>query len=290
MRCPDVDELPAVPTGKSGWPWSGESAQSTLDQTALPRITVITPSFNQSEFIETTIRSVLLQGYPDLEYIIIDGGSDDGSVEIIRKYERWLSYWVSERDQGQSHAINKGLSKSTGKVLCWLNSDDYFLPGALNRVGELLAGGMNNYALVGKVKTIFHDGRTPIVSEGRFDSRRRLLEFWKGYHMHQPAIFWRREVFEKVGYLKQELSLTMDFDYWARISESFSFTNVDQVLACCHHHPAAKTSDDCLGYQQDLRRQMRSYWGSKWSLEYWRLESSALKHFVLKPLVQRLRL
>jgi len=101
-----------------------------------PKISIVTPSFNQGTYLEKTIRSVLLQGYPNLEYIIIDGGSTDQSVEIIKKYESWVDFWVSEEDRGQSHAINKGLEKATGELLGWLNSDDYFLPDALFKLAR----------------------------------------------------------------------------------------------------------------------------------------------------------
>src|SRR5262245_4883167 len=142
MRCPTLFDLPPPPAGKTGWPWTVETpplpAQRPHD-TPWPRISIVTPSYNQCEFIEETLRSVLLQGYPDLEYIVIDGGSTDGAVDIIRKYAPWLTHWVSEPDRGQAHAINKGFDFASGLVLNWLNSDDVFAPEALGHVGELFA-------------------------------------------------------------------------------------------------------------------------------------------------------
>jgi glycosyltransferase involved in cell wall biosynthesis len=255
----------------------------------LPTISVITPSYNQGRFIEQTIRSVLLQQYPKLEYIVIDGGSTDGSVDVIRKYAPWLAYWTSERDRGQAHAINQGFARATGQVLCWLNSDDYFLPGALLTAGRTLADGAGVYALAGHCRKIYQDGRPPVELAGRYEGRRRLLQFWKGYQMHQAAIFWRREVFETVGYLDERQRLILDFDYWARISEHFDFTNVDQTLACCNYHDEAKTGDEYAGYHHDLRRYARRYWGSKLSAEFWYLQASMLNHFILKPWRQDVR-
>ena len=142
MRCRTLTELPPPPAGKSGWPWTVETPPVPLarpDGSPWPRISIVTPSYNQGQFIEETIRSVLLQGYPDLEYIIIDGGSTDQSVEIIKKYEAWLTYSVSENDGGQSHAINKGFERATGVLLSWLNSDDVLLPDALAAVAARLS-------------------------------------------------------------------------------------------------------------------------------------------------------
>ncbi|MGH9851821.1 MAG: glycosyltransferase family 2 protein, partial [Blastocatellia bacterium] len=266
-----IFDLPTAPGGFKEWPWQADGFQEPLDLpdvTGLPKISVITPSYNQVRFIEQTIRSVLLQQYPKLEYIIIDGGSVDGSVEVIRRYEPWLSYWVSEPDRGQSHAINKGFERATGQVLCWLNSDDYYLPGALLTAGRILADGTNNYALVGHCLKVYQDGRPAVKLEGHYENRRRLLQFWKGYQMHQPAIFWRHEVFEKTGWLDEELHQIMDFDYWARISEHFNFVNVDRTLACCNYYADAKTGDDYARYHSDLKRYSYRYRGSKLSAEF----------------------
>lgn len=283
-------DLPPAPAGVEGWPWlkdEPDCAFEPSDVSGLPKISVITPSYNQVRFIERTIRSVLLQQYPSLEYIIIDGGSTDGSVEVIRRYEPRLSYWVSEPDRGQSHAINKGFEKATGRVLCWLNSDDYYLPDTLLTVGRILADGTGNYALASHCLKIYEDGRPAVKLEGRYENRRRLFQFWKGYQMHQPAIFWRREVFEKVGCLSEELNLIMDFDYWARISRYFDFVNVDRVLACCNYHAEAKTGDGYARYHRDLKRYASRYWGSKLTAEFWRLRLSMLSHFNIQPLKNR---
>ncbi len=286
-----IHDLPSAPAGLEGWPWQAD-VDKPFDQPEVfdpPKISVITPSFNQARFIEQTIRSVLLQDYPNLEYIIIDGGSTDGSREIIRKYEPWLAYWVSESDRGQSHAINKGFERASGDVLCWLNSDDYYLPGTLNAVGRRLADGAGDYALIGHCLKVFVDGSPPVFQEGRYENRRRLLQFWKGYRMHQPSIFWRREVSERVGQLDERLHLIMDFDYWTRIAAHCGFANIDRILSCSTHHDAAKTSDNCVGYMQELKECASSYWGTKLSPEFWILEASMKKHFVIWPFLRRLR-
>ena len=164
MRCPTLAELPLPPPEKTGWPWTVETPPVPPvrpDGSAWPRISIVTPSYNQGQFIEETIRSVLLQGYPDLEYMIIDGGSTDQSVEIIRKYEPWLTYWVSERDRGQAHAINKGLEHCNGRVFNWINSDDYLTPKSLSVVGNHFS--LSTDIVSGSVLN-FGEGRDELVA------------------------------------------------------------------------------------------------------------------------------
>jgi glycosyltransferase involved in cell wall biosynthesis len=281
IRPPRLADLPPPPPGNEGWPWT-EAAASEGQDADLPRITIVTPSYNQADYLEQTMRSVLLQGYPNLEYIVIDGGSRDGSAEIIRRYESWLAYWASEPDRGQAHAINKGLARSTGEILAWLNSDDFYTRGTLPLVARRMAAGRTS-ALVGHCLRLHADGSPPMLLRGRYSSRSRLLAFWKGYEMHQPSIFWRREVFEKTGLLDEEIHYALDFDYWVRLSRHCAFENVDAVLSCSNYHPAAKTADEYESYHRELWQRRRDYAGSPLMPQFWRLELSAARHVVERP-------
>ncbi|MCS3672416.1 glycosyltransferase involved in cell wall biosynthesis [Salinibacter ruber] len=141
VGCPSLSELPDPPPGKAGWPWTKQSdvlPETQPDGSPWPKISIVTPSYNQGEFIEETIRSILLQGYPNLEYIVVDGGSDDETVDILKKYDPWIDHWVSEPDRGQSHAINKGIRECTGSIFNWINADDLLVPHALRRVGRYM--------------------------------------------------------------------------------------------------------------------------------------------------------
>lgn len=284
-------DLPAPPPGREGWPWTVETPPlpaALPGGRPWPRVSVVTPSYNQGQFLEQTVRSVLLQGYPNLEYIVSDGGSTDESVEIIKRYEPFLAHWESERDRGQSHAINKGFARATGDVLCWLNSDDFYLPGTLRAVVETLFEGAGARAVVGHCVQVYADGRPSHRGVGRFESLERMLEFWKGYHMHQPSIFWRREVFERVGFLDESLHLTMDFDYWVRMARHFEFKNIDRDLSCATYHEAAKTGDGFARYVNELKSRAPLYWPSPLSPAHWRLRASMFKHLTYRPLAARL--
>ena len=278
MGAVNLHSLPLPPKEKTGWPWTGESSPFPLKDLPCPSITIVTPSYNQGKFLEQTIRSVLLQNYPNLQYIIIDGGSLDNSVEIIKKYEKYLDYWISSPDKGQSDAINKGFSKSTGEIMAWLNSDDYYAPGTLNVVANELNKNNGIFAMVGNCEIVFTDTTETKLSKGYFHSLSRLLEFWNGYTMPQSSIFWRKEVFDKVGFLNEDYHYTMDFDYWVRMAIHFDFKNIDKVLSYATYHSEAKTGDNYVTYHKELRENAEHYWKTVTGIDTSILQAS-LKHY-----------
>jgi glycosyltransferase involved in cell wall biosynthesis len=205
----------------------------------VPRITIVTPSFNQGEFLEQTMLSVLLQDYPNLEYIVIDGGSTDGSVEIIRRHEHRLAYWESRKDAGQADAIVKGFGKATGEILGWLNSDDMLLPGALSGVGRHLPRECSCVAVGGGI--VYIAGAGVLVKGGvpRRRSWRQML--WLGHGLFQPATFWTRDAYEKVGGLDKALHYCMDYDLFVRLSAAGEVVIIPEYLAAFRLHAKQKT-------------------------------------------------
>ncbi|UCD99389.1 MAG: glycosyltransferase [Chloroflexota bacterium] len=227
-----------------------------MEQT-LPKISIVTPSLNQAKFIEQTILSVLNQDYPDLEYFVIDGGSTDGTLEILRKFEGELS-WISEPDNGQSNAINKGLRMATGQVLAYLNSDDMYLPGALQKVGEFFIKNPEASWLTGKCRIINIDG----VEIRRFITIYK--NFWlltRNYQVllmldfiSQPATFWQRKVLEMVGFFDEELQYAMDYEYSLRVGKQFDLYFLNEYLSAFRIHPSSKAGSSANAqFESDLR-------------------------------------
>ena len=163
----------------------------------LPKMSIVTPSYNQAEFLEKTILSILNQNCPNLEYIIIDGGSTDGSVEIIKKYEKYLAYWISEKDNGQAHAIKKGFEKSTGQILAWLNSDDTYLPGALFKIARVFQNNPDADLVFGNIYHI--DSLDRRIGELGFTKFNFSTLIYGGGNLHQTGAFWTRGIYDKIG-------------------------------------------------------------------------------------------
>lgn len=259
--------------GKSGWPWSPVQSPNSQPASAsdLPRITIVTPSFNQGQFIEETIRSVLLQEYPNLEFIIIDGGSMDGSVEIIKKYEPWLAYWVSQPDQGQSHAINKGFGRATGEILAWLNADDIYLPGALFQVANTFlrnkAEWIVGITLVTDINLKELDRFVPQISTGNWKAKDYKSHGWldfvmthqSGTALSQPASFWSKKAIFNAGGIDESFRYAMDHDLYGRLAHAgYRPKLIPQTLACFRNHHQQKTSEfPVIFWKEELRSAKR---------------------------------
>lgn len=212
-----------------------------VGQMKYPLVSIVTPSFNQGHFLEETILSVLDQDYPNIEYIIIDGGSTDGSVDIIRKYENRINYWVSEPDKGQADAVNKGWQMSSGEILGWINSDDVYAPGAIGlAVSTLLATPAIGF-VYGDAKVINSDGLIIGTRKSFPFDFKKLVTF--DLVLNQPTVFLRRSLVETVGLLDTSLQMSMDTDYWFRLGHVALGMNIPYTMAYMRSHVKAKTID-----------------------------------------------
>lgn len=209
-----------------------------------PKFTVVTPTFNQGEFIEKTIDSVLAQSYPNLEFIIIDGGSTDNTIGIVKKYERHLAYWISEPDRGQSHAINKGMVRATGDYLTWLNSDDWYLPGALNLMHELFVAHPDAGMVVGNGRMINQDGKVVhCISPTPEITLESLFGWLRGGNFLQPSSAYTRRAWESVGQINEQIHIALDVDLWLRMAKAgVKFVTTDAFLSEALIHSQAKTT------------------------------------------------
>jgi glycosyltransferase involved in cell wall biosynthesis len=232
------------------WPWKGRFDTSKFDTTIKwPKISIVTPSFNQGKYIEETIRSVLLQNYPNLEYIIIDGGSTDETIEIIKKYEQWITYWVSEPDRGQSHAINKGLEKCTGHIFNWLNSDDYYYPDTFFNVATSFLNNPSTTVVSGKERHLQLDGSTTI-DDGTFITK-SVLQTIEFVEMAQPSTFFLLDCFKKNGKIAEDLHYIMDGEFWVRYLLRFgqdTFRKIENPLVNFRRHEDSKTVQSSIVY------------------------------------------
>ncbi|HJQ13891.1 MAG TPA: glycosyltransferase family 2 protein [Anaerolineales bacterium] len=241
----------------------------------LPKVSIITPSFNQGQFLEASIRSVLEQDYPNIEYIIVDGDSKDSSVEIIKKYADRLAWWVSEKDKGHADALNKGFSRATGEILAWLNSDDIYFRSAVSEAVSILQSRPDVGMVYGDADLIDDAGATV----GQFGSKQTSYhQMLRGsVHIPQATTFFRADVWRKVGPFDLSLFFSFDYDLWVRIAKVSRVLYVPQRWAKFRIHSAGKTivnDDRC--YPDMLRVLERE--GGSW-LSWLRLRMYARKLF-----------
>lgn len=240
--------LPICEFDKKGWPWVEEMIPMIYDSAIdWPKISIVTPSFNQGKYIEETIRSVLLQNYPNLEYIIIDGGSTDETLSIIKKYEPWITYWVSEADRGQSHAINKGLEKCTGEIFNWLNSDDWYTPNALFEVAKVFMENGKIQFVSGYENHVYQDGKVNLYT-GSFitASIDETIEFCE---VSQPSTFFRLAAIKKVNGVSEDLHYIMDGEMWVKLLLQYGqehFVKIKTLLVNFRFHANSKTVSNSL--------------------------------------------
>ena len=221
-------ELPSPPIGKAGWPWTTndidqETKNWCAKRTDWPKISIVMPSFNQGGFIEESIRSVLLQGYPDLEFFVFDAGSSDETIEILTKYEQWITFWVSEKDRGQSDAINKGLRKSTGRYFNWQNSDDILTPCSLFKAVDALLEHPEASHVHGFEDVIYANGKLHSCTEHCFGAPTRLAPLVTESIANlktgiQPGALMDRELVVQVGGIDNDLHYVMDIDIFLKLS------------------------------------------------------------------------
>lgn len=257
MNYPTLNQLPTPPPSRRGWPWTDENSKlpdSMSDGSPWPLISIVTPSYNQGQFLEETIRSVLMQRYPNLEYIIIDGGSSDNSVEIIKKYEPWLTFWVSEPDRDQSHALNKGFRMASGEVFGWLNSDDYYHPRGFATLIELREKSPGCVAWVGACYDIDKKGnllrkRPPSIGNKRqFGNWGEEGDAWIG----QSACLFDAKTFKEIGEIDEKLNYILDVDLWIRLAERGKFSYTDQIISYDRKYPEIKSYSDRPMQQAEL--------------------------------------
>jgi hypothetical protein len=252
-----LGQLPPPPPGRTGWPWTVETPPSVYaDRTDWPRISIVTPSYGQADYVEETIRSILLQNYPNLDYVVMDGGSTDGTLEILKRYSPWLKHWESVPDQGQSHAINKGLTHCDGVWFNWINSDDCLLPAALAAIGRVntAASLISACELTGPTL----ESATPL---GRTRIGSSLEDTVVNHVICQQGLFIRTEVVKALGGVREDMHYIMDLDLFARalLKQGLdSVCELDEGVAFFRRHDQAKT---CRASDKFIVEEQRMFHG-----------------------------
>ena len=228
------------------------------------KITIITPSYNQGEYLEDTLLSVLSQQYANLEYIVMDGGSTDNSADLIRKYESQLKFWESVKDKGQSDAINKGLKMASGDVVAYLNSDDLYVPGTFNYVNKFFNENPDVDVLIGKTEFVDENGLPTKGFADLFDKELNDQSMYAGCYIPQPSVFIKRKVIDQQGLFDQTLHYCFDYEYWLRIyNAGFKFKQVSQKLSLFRLQPSSKTNTAYTSgkFDAEFLRIFKHYYG-----------------------------
>ena len=225
--------------------------------TTYPKISLVMPSFNQAQFLEQAIESVLSQNYPNLEFILLDGGSKDGSLDIIQRYQHHFSFWKSGPDGGQAEALKTGFSMATGDVFCWLNSDDVFLPNALRKVAESFADNPNVNFIYSDRDVIDADNK--LISEHRWPFFLIKTHWALGQPLAQECCFWRADLYREVGGINSSLYFIMDYDLFYRMWKIGRFKKSQNKFGCIRIHDETKnsTSQDIL--KQEMSKALITY-------------------------------
>lgn len=211
-------------------------------------VSIVTPSFNQASFLEQAMRSVFEQDYADIEYIVVDGGSTDGSADIIKKYANRLAFWVSEKDAGQAEAINKGMKRAKGDILAWLNSDDYYLPRALSSAVRAFEQNPQAVMVYGDMLAVDGHGKTLNLMKYRSLTLEALLCF---QIIGQPAVFMKRSAFEQAGGLDLRFHFMLDHQLWIRLAQQGQLVHVPQIWAAARYHAAAKNRAQAVEFGRE---------------------------------------
>lgn len=259
----------------------------------LPKVSVVTPSFNQAEFLELTLCSVLDQGYPNLEYLVIDGGSTDGSVDVIRQYEDRLAYWVSEPDRGQADAINKGLRHATGEWVAWQNSDDVYCPGVFSDLARTIARYPEAELIIGNMMIIDPQGNE--IRDVRYVTPSHGAMRAEGMVMVNQAAFWRRRIHDEIGWLEESLQCSFDYDWFLRLTKRYRGVHVNRLWGGFRLHGATKTSNWAQRFGEENAQILQGLQFPQWKVRLYQLRRIALMlgqgniGYVLRGLIRRMQ-
>jgi glycosyltransferase involved in cell wall biosynthesis len=310
------NELPESTNKVQDWPWTIQEKLVFSNSINWPKISIVTPSYNQGKYIEESIRSVLLQGYPNLEYIIIDGGSNDETLSIIKKYEPWITYWISEQDEGQSEAINKGIAKCTGDIFNWLNSDDWYVQNAFYEVATKFLADTELKFASGYENHIGLDGSISLY-KGTY-LQKTLEETIERCEIAQPSTFIKLALVKEVQGVSADMHFIMDGELWIKLlllNGQNHFEKIGKQLVNFRFHDKSKTVNDLLlnnfsherkcilsdlqqfidvpekiisylnwqGIEPDKRRKLNRIWNFNDKI----ISSQKLKYFFIKKYINR---